>query len=146
MQERTDTPAAALWCAAHAGDDGAVDRLLAEGVDVNVWDKHGRSALTFAVMGGRFEMVRKLVGAGAWVDPFEEDTIFMSPLMCAAERGYLEIVEFLLDRGVDPTRRGGYSLCTAEYYARGAHPYLAAILLRAEDEWRRSKPRQTNDA
>jgi ankyrin repeat protein len=141
MQDRNDTPAAALWHAAYAGDCVTVDKLIAEGVDVNVWDRYGRSALTFAVIGGHLDIVRRLAEAGAWPDPFGEDSVFMSPLLCAAKYGHLEIAEFLLDQGIDPTRRGGYSLCTAEYYARGKHGYLAAILLRAEDEWRRTKSR-----
>jgi ankyrin repeat protein len=142
MQHRRDTPAAALWSAAHAGDLGTIQRLVAEGVDVNVWDEYGRNALTLASRAGHLEIVRTLIACGAWVDPFEEGSTYLTPLMCAGEGGHLDIVELLLDRGADPTRHGGYSVCTAEYYARGEHPYVAAILLRAEDSWRRlhSKP------
>jgi ankyrin repeat protein len=141
MQNRTDTPAKALWSAAYNGDLPGTERLIAEGVDVNVWDQHGRSALTFASAGGHLHVVRRLVSAGAWVEPFQEDSVFMTPLMCAAEGGHIETAEFLLDHGADPTKHGGFSLCTAEYYARGRHGYLAAILRRAEDNWRSSKSR-----
>lgn len=139
MQDRSDTPAAALWLAAYNGDSAGVERLIAEGVDVNVWDKYGRSALTFACAGGHLPIVRRLVSAGAWVEPFSEDSVFMTPLMRAAEGGHVEIAEFLLDHGADPTKHGGVSFCTAEYYARGQHGYLAAILRRAEDQRRSSK-------
>lgn len=139
MQYRTDTPAAALWCAAYAGDLAVVERLVVEGVDVNVWDRHGRSALTFAASAGHLSIVQRLVRAGAWIDPFDEDSVYMTPLMCAAERGHVEIAEFLLDHGADPTKQGGVSLCTAEYYARGQHGYLAAILRRAEEQWRQKR-------
>jgi ankyrin repeat protein len=144
MQDRRDTPAVAFWCAAHGGDIETVLRLIAEGVDVNVWDEYGRSALTFAAAAGHLEIVRALVRAGAWVDPFEEGSVFMTPLMCAAERGHLAIAEYLLDEGADPTRHGGVSICTAEYYARHDHGYLAAILRRAEDQWRRRESNPQN--
>lgn len=140
MQNRDDTPAHALWCAAHQGDVSAISRLIAEGVDVNTWDRHGRNALTFAASSGHFDAMKMLVEAGAWIDPFEEGSLFKSPLMCAAHHGRLEIAEYLLDRGADPTLHGGIAVCTAEYYAReGNHEYLAAILRRAEDQRRRAR-------
>jgi len=137
MQHRNDTPAVALWCAAYAGNLPLVERLIMEGVDVNVWDGYGRSALTFAADAGHLAVAQRLVAAGAWVDPFEEDTVFMTPLMCAADRGHVAIAEYLLEQGADPTRHGGTGLVTAEFYARGQHAYLAAILRRAEDGWHR---------
>jgi hypothetical protein len=136
MQDRNDTPAAALWRAAYKGDLLTVERLIAEGVDINVWDSHGRSALIFAIIGGHFQIVHHLVKVGAWVDPFDEDSVFMTPLMRAAECGHLEIAECLLEHGANPTLHGGIALCTAEYYARHQNGYLAAILRRAEDKWR----------
>ena len=137
MQDRNDTPAGPFWCAAYNGDLATIENLIAEGLDVNLWDKFGRSALTFACKRGHLGIVRRLVLAGAWVDPFEEDSMFMTPLMAAAEAGCVEVAEFLLESGADPTKCGGFSFCTAEYYARERHGYLAAILRRAEDQWRK---------
>lgn len=142
MQERTDTPAAALWGAAYSGNLVIVRHLIAEAVDVNLWDRHGRSALCLAAQAGHLEIARALLAAGAWVDPFEDDDKFMSPLMYAAQAGQFEMVELLLANGADPTLHGGSARMTAEHYARsdcapGAR-LLAAILRDAETQWRRS--------
>ncbi|MFT3783888.1 MAG: ankyrin repeat domain-containing protein [Nibricoccus sp.] len=135
IQECKDTPATALWCAAYAGDTGQLQHLIAEDVDLNVWDEYGRNALTFACDAGNFEVVKQLVEAGAWVDPFENNDEYMTPLMCAARHGQTEIAEYLLDHGANPTLHGGSARTTAEYYARTDYPLLAAILKRAEDKW-----------
>lgn len=142
MQERTDTPAAALWCAAYSGNLAIVRRLIAEAVDVNIWDRHGRNALTLAAQAGHLEIARALLAARAWIDPFEDDDEFMSPLMYAARAGRFEMVELLLANGADPTLHGGPARMTAEQYARRDCPQarlLAAILRNAEDGWRRSR-------
>jgi ankyrin repeat protein len=112
-------------------------RLIEEDVDVNVWDRFGRTALLFAVASGQKEIARLLIRRGAWVDPHEDYDVYDSPLQRAAERGDQEMVEFLLVEGADPTRHVGVSQQTAENYARGTHPMVAAILARAEESWRR---------
>lgn len=148
MQEKLDTPAMALWSAVYHADRALVERLLSEAVDVNVWDAHGRSALTFAASGGHLEIARVLIEAGAWVDPFDDYSTFMTPLMCAAEAGHLEMVDLLLEKGANPIHYGGWSLRTAEGYARGKTPeqrLLSAVLRRAEDEWRRKHGVATDD-
>jgi len=114
--------------------------LIAEGVDVNVWDPYGRNALTLAAQAGHLKIVELLLRAGAWVDPFEDYDRFMTPLMYAARAGHGEVVECLLAHGADPTLHGGAGGMTAEHFARvewPARPLLAAILRAAEDEWRR---------
>lgn len=141
VQDRTDTPASALWSAAWSGDKVIVERLIAEAVDVNVWDRYGRNALIFAAEAGHLELAQILIKAGAWVDPFEDYDGFYSPLMSAARSGDMKMVELLLDNGADPTLHGGPGGQTAESFARNDSPnsrYLAAILRRAEDEWRKS--------
>lgn len=144
MQDRTDTPVAALWAAAYHGNLVIVERLIAEGVDVNVWDRRGRCALSFAARRGDLKMVRTLIAAGAWVDPHDDYSTFMSPLMCAAEGGHLETVELLLEHGANSMLFGGVAGQTAWSQAGGSperRGLIATVLRRAEDEWHRKHPR-----
>ena len=133
MQNLSGTPASALWSAAHSGDKETVSRLIAEGVDVNIWDKWGRTALLFAASAGHLEIARDLVNAGAWVDAHENHDVYDSPLMHAAIRGEGAMVSFLLAAGADPLRHVGISQQTAESYARTARPEVASLLRKAED-------------
>jgi len=140
MQYRTDTPVSALWKASHAGDRTIVSHLICEGVDVNTWDEQGYSALTFAARAGHCAIVCDLLKAGARIDSHEDGDGFMTPLMCAAQQGNLEMVVLLLKEGADPTRFGGYSFATADHYARVDSPdkkALSTLLREAEDAWRR---------
>ena len=45
MQERDDSLAAALWTAAWNGNEVVVEHLIAEAVNITVWDRYGRNAL-----------------------------------------------------------------------------------------------------
>src|ERR1700679_426448 len=92
MQNRTDTPSSSLWQASFGGDRGTVARLIAEGVDVNVWDEHGRRALSFAASAGHQAIAKDMLQVGAWVDPHEDYDLYMTPLALAAERGDMEMV------------------------------------------------------
>ncbi len=142
MQENENTPAGALWAAAAQGDITLVSHVIAEGVDVNLWDRYRRSALTLAAGGGHLDIVRVLLAGRAWVDPHDNYSTFQSPLMCAAEKRHIEVVELRLEKGANPTLYGGIGGMTAEVYARGESAerrFLSAILLRAENEWRRQR-------
>jgi ankyrin repeat protein len=133
MQHKTGTPVSALWSAAHGGDRPTISRLIVEGVDVNIWDKWGRTALLFAASTGNLEIAQDLLRAGAWVDAHEDYDVYDSPLMRAAIRGDRDMVAFLLSAGADPTRHVGVSQQTAANYARLDHPEIAALLEAAED-------------
>jgi uncharacterized protein len=135
MQNRIDTPAASLWLASRQGDRATLARLVADGVDINVWDQHGRSALTFAASAGQLEIAKDLLAAGAWVDPHEDYDTYMSPLAEAAARGDIAMVALLLKHGADPTLHVGISQRTAARYA-AEFPELEQTLRHAENERR----------
>jgi ankyrin repeat protein len=138
MQNRADTPASSLWQASLNGDRHALARLISEGVDVNVWDSHGRSALTFAASTGRIEIARDLIRAGAWVDLHEDYDTYMTPLAEAALRGDSVMVALLLEHGANPTLHTGIGQMTAARYAE-PFPDLRNSLREAENEFQRNR-------
>jgi ankyrin repeat protein len=126
------SPATALRSAAYAGESESVGRLILEGVDVNVADKFGRTALSLAAGGGHSRVVNQLIAAGAWADPHEDYDTYETPLMAAAASGHFEIVRALVDAGADPKLHNGIAQRTAEAYARenghlGIADFLAAM-------------------
>lgn len=113
-----NTPATALRTAAYNGDFALVQWLLREGVDPNVADDHGRTALTLAAHAGHSSVVSVLISSGAWPDPHEDYDTYDTPLTEAASHGRLEIVKALIAAGADHTFHSGIGQRTAEDYAR----------------------------
>ena len=86
--------------AAKNGNTGLIEEILAEGVDINVVDEAGYTALYCATMYEKQETVSFLLGhGGATVDCYNNNGV--SPLMAAARDGYTEIVKLLLAAGAD---------------------------------------------
>ncbi len=96
--------------AATAGDVATVRELLAEGVDPNTPNMHGRLPLHRAASGGSLEAVELLLAAGAdaRVKDRITDDIGWFPLSHAAFAGSPEITARLLKAGGLPelTARG----------------------------------------
>jgi ankyrin repeat protein len=111
----TSPPApGALVRAADAGDLAAVERLLADGADVDERDGRGRTAVTAAAMHEHVEVVRRLIDAGADVDLQDADR--NNPLLLCGENGNVELLRAVLRAGPDLTRTnrfGGTALIPA---------------------------------
>ena len=123
------TPATALRNASYHGDVATVAHLLQEGVDPNVADPYGRTALSGAAGAGHAAVVEVLLGGGAWPDPHEDYDTYETPLMAAASKGHLEIVKRLVQAGANPSFHVGVAQRTAEAYARSeGHAEVAAYL------------------
>ncbi len=106
--ELDPTPVGRLVDAATAGDVATVRELLAEGVDPNTSNMHGRLPLHRAASGGSLEAVELLLAAGAdaRVKDRITDDIGWFPLSHAAFAGSPEITERLLQAGGLPELTG----------------------------------------
>lgn len=88
-----------LMLAAATGQERMVKMLLAiDGVDLNLKDDHGRTALAFAVEKNQ-EVVVRILLANDKVDPNTADEAGRTPIIRANEGGYETIIKLLLATG-----------------------------------------------
>jgi hypothetical protein len=120
-------PEAALLEAAGRGDLTAVERLLRQGVQVDVRDGNGRTPLLLATRANHVAVARALVAAGADVNA--KDGIQDSPFLYAGAEGRTEILKMTLTAGADlasTNRYGGTALIPACHHG---HPDTVKVLL-----------------
>ena len=79
---------------------GVVDRLIGGGVDLEVRDKNGATALIIAADAGHTEVVATLLAHGAKIDA--RDDRGATALISAVGRGRTDVTELLLAAGADP--------------------------------------------
>ena len=122
--------AAGLVTAAGAGDVAAVRRLLAEGADVAVRDRQGRTALVAAAYGNHLEAARVLLDAGADVDA-KDDTQQNAFLIATSEVGDdPRLLELALAAGADPHARDSFDGTGLIRAAERGHVRVVRRLLR----------------
>ena len=86
-----------LWVA-RFGSKEDLEYFFDKGADINALNKYGQDALKLAVLSGKIEKVKFLVEKG--MDIHKKDKTWeCTPLISAAEHGYLDIIEYLLDKG-----------------------------------------------
>ncbi|MFI5718218.1 ankyrin repeat domain-containing protein [Nocardia sp. NPDC051750] len=104
------------------GDVAAIDTLVGWGADPNARVKSGRTALVEAVRGGRPDIVRALLAAGASLY-YSEDALDE-----AVGTGVIEIVRDLLAAGADPNRLPGRFGALANAVERGDAVMVRVLL------------------
>jgi FOG: Ankyrin repeat len=109
QDETAGTATGVLWKIAETDNTDQVEALLAGGVDINVGNTHGTTALMRAASNGRIRMVHSLLNHGA--DPNKSRNDGFTPLHLAAFFGHAEVVRILLEHGarVDAATRFGTS-------------------------------------
>jgi ankyrin repeat protein len=111
--------------AVNRGDGQSVAGLLARGVDPNVRDPRGQTALHLALRDDSPKVTEALLAHPA-VDVNALNDAGESPLMMAALRGQLGWAERLLARGAKVHQAGWAPI---HYAATGPEPKLVALLL-----------------
>lgn len=86
--------------AAKNGNKPTIELLLNKGIDPNIQDSVGRTALVFAVDTKNSGIVRLLMKHKA--DPNIPNQRGQTALMWASGNGYLDMVQLLLEHGADP--------------------------------------------
>lgn len=106
-----------LAVAAAGGQVAVVRELLKRGADLELKDGTGLTALYLAAEANHLGVVQELVAAGANVES-QNGEVGATPLLPAAENGYRQVVEYLLERKADPLalttqKRGALALLAA---------------------------------
>ena len=110
------------------GDYATAAALIEQGADLELRDeKTGASALHFAVMKGRMELIQQIVTRRADVNSRTRNGT--TPLHTAVVYARKEIAEFLLDNGADIHARSTRGISALEF-ARDARNQPIADMLR----------------
>jgi ankyrin repeat protein len=120
-----------LISAAEHGDTAAIQRLLAEGADINAQDARGRTPVLAATHARQVDAVRALIQAGA--DLNIRDSRNDNVLLYAGAEGLLDILQLAIAAGADThitNRFGGTALIPA---AERGHVEVVGELLTHSD-------------
>lgn len=108
--------------AATDGDSKTIDRLIADGAEIDSLDRYGQTALMLAAVRGRDEVVRVLLANGAEKNVTAK--YGLSALMLAAINRREDVARQLVDAGADLSIRGsgawGFAGKTAQDLATDA--------------------------
>ena len=82
-----------LMAAAHEGDLVHVLKLVSQGVNLDITDDLGRTAIQFAACSGHVNVVKELIDRGC--DIHKASLIGRTPLMSAAANGHESVVAYV---------------------------------------------------
>jgi ankyrin repeat protein len=118
----------AVQNAAYFGQEEILDELILRGADINKPSKSFNTVLEAAAAGSQQILFKKLVAFGMNVHaPCAGSECNL--LYVAAKSGAYEIVEFLLQKGMDVNARGGYHGCALTAAVSGGHLITSRLLI-----------------
>jgi hypothetical protein len=122
-------PYGALTDAVQTGDTSTVQRLLAQGADVNERDQAGNSVLSRAAYAGYMEIARLLVDKGANLDSrnsMGETALMFAVSSYSPNRDYM--VRLLLDKGANIDIRNTSGNTAQTLAVMRSRPQLAEMI------------------
>ena len=115
--------------AAKVGDTVKLKRLINQGVNVNVTNVKGTTALMWAAYKNHIEFVKVLIDSGVDVNAKTEDG--WTALMDAAIEGHAAMLKILIDAGADVNATQGDGNTASTWAAEKGHAGIVDILKRA---------------
>lgn len=125
VNKRDDDGRSPLMYACIKGHSKIVEKLIAYKADIELRDDKGNKPIILAVKSGDAASVKALLAKGAIPDARIKGK---STLMMAAEKGYDDVIEELLDFGVDPMSKDFKGRSAARYAEIGGHKKLSTYL------------------
>jgi len=119
----------AFMQAAREGRLPVLEKLLNDGIDVNVQDADGDTALIQASWDGNPATVKFLLDKGADVNA--ENNNGYTALIWASFYGRTEVVKLLLDKGADINAKDKYGYTALIWASRNGHTEIVKVLLNA---------------
>ncbi|HLP34654.1 MAG TPA: ankyrin repeat domain-containing protein [Amoebophilaceae bacterium] len=104
-----------------------VERLITNGVDINVRDGSGQTPLHLAVINRHFEIVQWLIEKGADVN--SQDNQDDTPLIWAVLNRHFEIVQFLIEKGAEVTTVNDFGETPLHVAVRKGYPSIVKLLI-----------------
>lgn len=127
VNERYWGGATIMQGAAAMGHKNAMSILFEKGADVNASSERGETALYFGVREGKAEIVEWLLSHGAQTQVRIEGS-GRNLLHLATLKGYTDIVELLVENGVDLDITDNFGNTAYKYAAKYGHKKIASLL------------------